>query len=248
MYSLILMTAMTTSPAQPQGIFGLRGNCHGTVAAASTGCAGAHIRTRVRAVVETTIRRPVATLLANRPRLFARGGCGGAVAAASTGCSGGAAVAVAQAPPAYQPMPQPPTVGGPISAAAIKLAIRRDLRRALNPKTPQDKAKVQAAFAKMPVAMQASGRETIDKVIVDGERNRHVLALTTEKIYNDLESRQALGAAGPWSDFFSMIIDKLPQILAFIQEIMKLFTMGIIDANTMYAMLEEFMRSIVFTC
>lgn len=236
MYSLILMTAMSTSPAQPQGIFFNRGGCSSATATASTGCSGVRATVRVRNVVETTIVRPLATLNANRPhvlrRLFARGGCGGS-AMASTGCSG-AAVAAADCggvtawvgpAPSYQPMPQV-QAGGPLGNLVTRAAVHRQLAKALR----SDK-------------LNASQRAVAAACLADPD----LYDAAVIKVTRDLKKAKLPASFGPVGAFgdghiLQILIDNLPAIIDAIKQIISMFSMGIITHDQMYAMIDEILQ------
>lgn len=228
MYSVILLTALSTSPAQPQGLFFNRGGCS-SATAASTGCSGVGVRVRVRNVVEATVRRPIATFLANRPRLFARrGGCSGY--AASTGCSGGVAVTAQDCngvTVGVYPAPDPAVkAGGPLGNLVTRAAVHRQLRKALESGNLNAKQKALAAAC------------LADPDVYDA---------TVIKITRTLKAQKLPAGFGPVTvigdgHILQLLIDNLPAIIDAISQIIKLFSMGIITDHQTYAMIDAILE------
>lgn len=232
MYSVILMTAMTGHDV-PQGLFFNRdaSSCAGrtTLLAAPiaprvrlfapTGCGGAHFA-------------PLATFEANRPHVIrsifghlphpfrrASAGCGGAALAQDCG---GVTVGLGQATPAF-------VAGGPLGNLITRAAVHRQLIKALtNPSlTPAQRAVASATLAD-PDLYDAA----VIKVTRDLKRVKAPLTFNAS----------AFGDG----HILQLLIDNLPAIIAAIEQIIKLFAMGAITEDQMYALIDQLLEPIRF--
>lgn len=224
MYAILLMAAMTTAHDVPQGLFFDRSSCAGTrtlLAApvaprvrlfAPTGCGGARFA-------------PLATFEANRPHIIrnifghfphpfrASAGCGGGTAFVAQDC-GGVTVGLGQ-PTAF-------VAGGPLGNLITRAAVHRTLVKALSDPslTPGQRATASATLA---------DPDLYDAAVI--------------KVTRDLRKvKTPLGFnAGQFGDghILQLLIDNLPAIIAAIEAIIKIFAMGHITAEQMYAMIDQ---------
>lgn len=212
MYSVVLMMSMTAPADVPQGVFFHRGT-------RATGCAGtAAAPPRETFLATAPVRGFFAHVkdgFAARPRGFAVSaprvavGCAGSTFAAprATGCSGGT-------------MTLAPVTAGPQAVGAgmllTRIAVHRQLRIALGRTYDLDITTEQRAAAQKALS---------DPELYD--------ALVT-KVHRDLNKKlTATGHVGAIGDghLLQILIDSLPKILAFIQELMKLLGFALPPAH-----------------
>lgn len=212
MYSVILMAAMTSAPAEPQGIIFNRSGCSGVSVRANVRATVSSAGARVRAVVASrpTPIRNLASAVADRQpvrgffgRVFARGGCGGSYASA-----GGVSASInVQAGSMPMPAAEAPSraVPGEVNASGLltRLAIRSNLREALGQTHEM-------------TALSAKQKSIAARAATD----RRVFNLAVEHVHDSLGKQIGVRAVGDW---LKVIIDNLPAILDAIERIIKLF-------------------------
>lgn len=246
MYSVILMAGAMTAQEIPQGIFFDRAGCSGARTAAAAGCSGGRQlfavqrEPRVRLFAPTgcggATFAPLATFNANRPHIirnifshfphpFRSAGCGGGgggfIPQAAAADCGGVTVGLAAGPPLK------PGELRALGERIQRVAVHRMLARALREGTltPAQKATAAACLADPELYSMA-----VRKVTTDLQRS---------KLSPEMEL--TLGRFGVLGDghILQILIDNLPQIIAAIEQIIKMFAAGQITLEQMYALMDQ---------